>query len=162
MKISANFHKKIPVPGIEYGSQGYSCEIEIEPPPEVQQDRDKLRTYVERLFAECRSRVEDQLARIPSRSEERSPPPRRPQSRHRPMRGPNGRENGNDRSERRNGNFATPKQLNYLRAIAQQQGLGYQGLQDMARNEFGTDDVLHLSKRQASQLIDELRPNEPE
>ena len=35
MKITVSMNKKTPIEGIEYGSQGYACEIEIEPPAEV-------------------------------------------------------------------------------------------------------------------------------
>ena len=46
MKIATTFHKKVPVPGIDYASQGYHCTIEVEPPPDVQKDREKLRTSI--------------------------------------------------------------------------------------------------------------------
>ncbi len=62
MKISTTFHKKVPVPGIEYGSQGVGCEITVEPPLEIREDREKLRRYVQALFRECRERVEHELA----------------------------------------------------------------------------------------------------
>ena len=40
--------------------------------------------------------------------------------------------------------------------LANAAGIGYRGLDDLARNEFGKD-VRDLTKREASALIDELR-----
>ncbi len=172
MKITANFHKKVPVPGIEYGSQGYSCEIEIEPPPEVQQDKGKLRGYVERLFDECRARVEDQLSQLTvAGASDRLPQngttqcghrpdvdSRRTRSNFRPHNGDGRGRNGHDGNGQAGGSSeASPKQLNYLRSLANADGMGYRGLANMAMSAFGKE-VLHLSKAEASQLIEELKP----
>ena len=76
MKVAVTFTKKVPTPE-EYSSQGYHLTIETEPPREVAQDREKLRGYVEQMFAECRARVDDQVARgRPARAEARPAPVR--------------------------------------------------------------------------------------
>ena len=56
-------------------------------------------------------------------------------------------------------NVASTKQLNFLKALALQGGMGYQGLEDLAQREYGKD-VLHLTKKEASALIDALRTTE--
>ena len=52
MKISTSFSKKIPGEE-EYSSLGSHLQIEVEPPLEVQEDKQKLRRYVQALFQEC-------------------------------------------------------------------------------------------------------------
>ncbi len=154
MKVSATFHKKVPVPGIEYASQGFHCTLEAEPPPEIKGDREKLRRYVQSLFQECRDRVEQQLEQVHVAA-----------SPHRAHEG-NGAQSGREHFARnghaRNGTNGTapapasPKQINYLRALSQQVGLGYVGLDDLVRQRFGKD-LGSLRKSEASRLIDELR-----
>ena len=61
MKVSAHYSAKRPSTE-EYSSDGWSLTLEAEPPHEIQQDRDKLRRYVQALFQECRERVEEELA----------------------------------------------------------------------------------------------------
>lgn len=64
MKVCATFHKKVPVQGMSYASQGFQLTMEAEVPQKVGQDASKLRAYVHRLFAECRARVEDELETV--------------------------------------------------------------------------------------------------
>ena len=163
MIISANYHKKQPVEGVEYASEGYHLTIEIEPPAEVQDDRDKLRSYVERLFSECRARVEAELAQTTSTTDEKPAPRNRAQTRHRPMRGPSGRSNANSRSNgdgRQNGSLCSPKQANYIRSLGTQAGFTYDDLGYMAEEAFGKRDLRSLTKKEASAMIDDLRNGE--
>ena len=149
MKVATTFHKKVPVPGVDYASQGFHLTIEAEPPPEVQQDRERLRSYVSRLFDECRARVEHELEQATgTRSED--PSANGNVRRHR------GRPSSNGDNGSRSGNTASPKQINFIRSLANEANLGYGGLRDLAHDRFGKD-VRRLSKREASQLIDELR-----
>lgn len=172
MKVIANYHKKQPVAGVEYASEGYHLTLEVDPPQEVQQDREKLRGYVERLFDECRARVEDQLSqqaspepanRLPeNRASQREPrhgvSSRRTRSNFRPHNGNGRSRNGHGGNGQGDGSSeASPKQLNYLRSLANAEGMGYRGLADMAQSMFGKE-VLRLSKAEASQLIEELKP----
>ena len=150
MKITTTFHKKVPGPE-EFSSLGYHIALEAEPPLEIQQDRELLADYARRLFAECRQRVEDELAREPRdrRLERRNGSsrfPGRPSS--------NGRQNGRRGASK--GATASPKQVNYLRALANETGIGYRGLDDLAQDRF-TKDLRDLTMREASKLIDELR-----
>lgn len=149
VKIVAMHSLKLPHPdpSIEFGSIGASVSIEGTPPESM--SREQLADYTRALLEEARVRTEEHLAKHGGQS---APPPTSsaPATPHRPMRGPNGRTNGN-------GSYASAKQLSYLRALAKEQQLGYAGLQELAQREFGTADVLHLSRRQASSLIDRLR-----
>lgn len=157
MKLTAHYAAKVPG-SQEYSSHGWSLTLEAEPPAEIQQDRDRLAEYARRLFAECRARVEDEIAQErregPQGRPERSNGNGRPQSRSHPNGRQNGRHERSDASS--NGSTASPKQVNFLRSLANETGLGYGGLDDLAHDEFGK--VLRdLTKREASQLIERLR-----
>ena len=150
VKIVATHSLKLPHPdpAIEFGSIGASVSIEGTPPESM--SREQLADYTRALLAEARERAEEHLARrsvqgsLPPASEPAPPA----NGQHRAMGGPNGRSNGS---------LASSKQLNYLRALAAEQRIGYAGLRELAQQEFGAADVLHLTRRQASTLIDRLR-----
>lgn len=162
MKVAVTFTKKSPGPE-EYSSQGYHLTIETEPPAEIAQDREKLRLYVEELFAETKARVEDQVAASrpnPVRDERRPlvtttsrQAPGRFASRARTAEPTNGNGHaGNGGTE-----LASPKQLNFVRALGQQAGLSYGQVSALAEETFGKKDLRTLTKKEASVLIDELR-----
>ena len=166
MKIACTFTKKSPGPE-EYSSQGFHLTIESEPPAEIAQDREKLRLYVEELFAECRARVDDQVAA--ARPSPVSEEPRRTVgalSRRAPgrtaLRATTRREPapapaGNGHAANGTTELASPKQVNYLRSLASQAGLSYGQVSALAEENFGKKDLRELTKREASILIDELR-----
>ena len=155
VKICAHYAAKVPG-SQEYSSHGWSLTIEAEPPSDIREDRDKLAEYSRRLFAEVRARVEDEIANLVPKSRSRA---RTNGAAHR-----NDRSNGFPRNGHANGrsgrngssSTASPKQVNFLRSLANAAGIGYRGLDDLARNEFGKD-VRDLTKKEASALIDELR-----
>ncbi|MCC7138124.1 MAG: hypothetical protein IT460_06795 [Planctomycetes bacterium] len=63
MKINVNYARRA---GREsHGSENLSLAIETEPPPEVAQDREKLRAHVEHLFEEAKTRVEVDVGAVP-------------------------------------------------------------------------------------------------
>ncbi len=83
--------------------------------------------------------------RAPARFSSRTAPAAPPQ-----------REPGDDGHEG-NGQSASPKQINFLRSLGQQGGLSYGQLSALAEETYGVKDLRALTKRQASQLIDQLR-----
>lgn len=158
MKVTANYHKKQPVAGVEYASEGYHLTLEVEPPPEIQRDRDKLRRYVETLFAECRTRVEEQLDHGQASTSPQPRPRTHPQARHRAMRRPGdekhqGGYGGNGRSRPQ----ASLKQINFIRSLSREAGLSDEDLAYLAEDLCRTRDLRSLSKRDASVLIEELQ-----
>ncbi len=159
MRISVQFQRKVRGQE-EFTSNSFHVGIESEPPAEVAQDRSKLKAYVEELFRECRARVDDQVGQA---SPKAAPAPRAEERT--PRAAPTGRRPPPARASRAapstNGNgesgLATAKQLNFLRSLGQQGGLSYGQLSALAEETFGTRDLRDLSKKQASELIDQLR-----
>ena len=164
MKVHVNYARKA---GREnYGSENFSLALETEPPPDVASDREKLRGYIEALFAECKARVEDQVVE----AGEREPAPERTQSRAAPVpvprrapprvvRGgvpPGGRSAPHSTPHADDG-LASPKQVNYLRSLGSQNGLSYGQVAALAEETFGKRDLRELTKKEASSLIDQLR-----
>lgn len=153
MRVSVTYTKKVPIPGVEYASHGHHLTIEVEPPPEIQEDRDRLRKYLSALFSETRERVDEALE-ISSNDRE-------------PIRPAGGGHRASGGSQRRsarpqNGRApeASPKQINYLRSLASNSGMSYRDLEVFAHDQCGVSRVQDLTKRQASDLIDRLRPNQ--
>lgn len=156
MKLTATYHRKQAIEGVPFSSHGFHLAIEAEPPPEIREDRQKLAEYARRLFAECRSRVEAELSGTGD-----PPAPRARPSNSSDRGGPRSLRNGRSRRGPVNGHTsgtrASLKQVNYLRALSTEAGLSYDDLADLASDLVGKADVRALTKREASQLIDELR-----
>ncbi|MCC6132811.1 MAG: hypothetical protein IT186_23020, partial [Acidobacteria bacterium] len=122
--------------------------------------------YVEALFAECKARVEDQIAA----AGEREPAPARSTSRAAPVPAPrrapiravrgsvpqNGRTAPHSAPPNEDG-LASPKQLNYLRSLGSQNGMSYGQVAALAEETFGKRELRELTKKEASSLIDQLR-----
>ena len=63
--------------------------------------------------------------------------------------------------EQRQGNsqgIATPKQISFLVSLGARNKLTFADLQKIAQERFQAEDVYRLSKQQASEMIDELKP----
>jgi hypothetical protein len=61
--------------------------------------------------------------------------------------------------EQRQGNSqATPKQISFLVSLGSRNKLTFADLQKIAQERFAAEDLYRLDKSQASQLIDELKP----
>jgi hypothetical protein len=173
VKINVNYARKA---GREnYGSENFSLAIETEPPPEIAQDREKLRGYVEALFDEVKARVEDQIVAAgerepaPERSatdvsdtgSRRAPPPRPPvRSMRRPV--PNGNGHANGTSNGRgapNGEGVSLKQIGYMRSLARDAHLSNDQLALLCEEATGKSDIRSLTKREASGVIETLKAN---
>lgn len=165
MRVTVQYGLK--VPGDEdYSSRQHSVAIELEPPPEVAQDKEKLAAYLASITAEVRARVE---AEIGVRGTRTAPPPRPLRasatsvSRSVPGRAaprsmaPAARREPGDDSHESNGQSASPKQVNFLRSLGQQKNLSYGQVSALAEETFGKRDLRDLTKKEASALIDQLR-----
>ena len=153
--IKTGAPKKVPIPGLEFASQGFSCEIQVEPPPDIREDRAKLKRYVEALFDECGQRVQDQVEQASS-SPASPTNAQRKRRHHRPMteQSPRQRGNGSLRGQ------ASPKQVNFIRSLGSQAGFSHDDLAYMAEEAFGKRDLRSLTKKEASALIDNLQSGE--
>ena len=152
MKLAITHSKK--VPGAEdYSSEGFSCSLELEVPDREVQDPQTLRAYLGQLYDEARQAVEEQVRSVPRRN---GTPASQPT-------GIFGRQ-GNDPNGSRpatGGNgpqTATSKQVNYLISLGARNKLDFPTLQRIARERFQVEDLYRLTKGQASQLIDEMKP----
>ena len=169
MRVNVNYARKLGMSN--YGSENFSLAIETDAPPEVAQDKDRLRAYVQALFDEVKARVEDQVvaagerepapertaSEAPDTSSRRAPPPR---GNVRPMRRPspngNGHSNGNSRAAP-NGDGVSLKQIGYMRSLARDAGYTNDQLSLLCEEATGKNDIRSLSKREASSVIETLR-----
>jgi hypothetical protein len=163
MKVHCVYGRKVGREG--YGSETFSVSIESEPPAEVAQDRERLRKYMEEVFADAKARVEDQVVlageREPSGPGTASPSSRRPPvgATVRPIRRPVP-QRPLSRGPSANGaktEGASLKQVNYPRSLARDAGYSNDQLSLMAEEATGKTDLRQLTKREASELIDSLR-----
>ena len=58
---------------------------------------------------------------------------------------------------RRNG-VATPKQISFLVSLGARNKITFADLQKIAQERFAAEDIYRISKQQASELIDSLKP----
>ena len=186
LKLHAGVSKKVGLPG--FSSASASCTIEAELDSSLLQDREGFQTVVQRAYQSCEKAVEDQIARllvqgnptpnspvcVPDVSEHpqttngrqtRSQSPSRasqpvPQEvievRTSPaISGTRITTTSNSLSSPRP---ATASQVKAIRAIAARRKIDLVGL---LRDKFGLTTADELGIRQASNLIDELKGDEP-
>lgn len=142
LRISANLAKRVPIPGVEYSSQQFSCGLEVE--AAANETPEAIRDRIRRVFELLRQEVDQQVRSASGQT-------------------PSG-DNGNGNSDRRNsrprtsnGNGrrvpATKAQAKALYAICKDRGLDL----DEALATYRVTDASELSVKEASQLIDHLK-----
>jgi hypothetical protein len=182
MRITVQHALKVPAEE-EYSSRQHSVAMELDVPADiVAQGKDAIREYVAKVTTEVRSYVEEALNSARVEAQEREPAPRpeaparspgpstrsaphgRTAPRTPPAGGPARRAPVHSRAGRMNGNGngegASLKQVNYLRSLASQAGYSDGQLGHLAQEVVGHGDLNALTKREASQLIDQLRAGE--
>jgi len=170
LKVNVNYARKLGLSN--YGSENFSLAIETEPPPEVAQDKDRLRAYVEALFGEVKARVEDQVVAAGEREpvqqaapetsvsdSRRAPPP--PRGNVRPLRRPSPNGNGHSGNGRGapNGDSVSLRQIGYMRSLARDAGYSNDQLSLLCEEATGKSDIRSLTKREASSVIETLKSN---
>ena len=140
LTLNASYSKKVPGEQ-EFSSQGYLCSVELElsdslAPRELQQ-------RIHDTFALVKESVEDELRR-------NAPPGRNGYA------GPR-----LEISQGRNGGTGEPpasnRQLHFITSLASERGVSLHELNAQAAARFSVNDIYGLTKRQASQLVDELK-----
>jgi hypothetical protein len=170
LKLHAGVSRKVGLPG--YSSASASCTIEAELDSSLLQDHEGFQVVVQRAYASCEKAVEDQIARLthddPSdASQLHAQPQEVVEVRTSPA--INGARITTNRAELLTTNIAafrdapsprpaTASQVKALRAIAARRKIDLVGL---LRERFGLTTADELGIRQASNLIDELKSDEP-
>jgi hypothetical protein len=149
VRLSTSFTKKVPAEE-DYSSVGVGATIEIDVPDETARDTETLRSYLAELYSEAKQAVEQQLASVPRRNGNNQPAAQASGLFNRPNNPPEQR--GNSQG------VATPKQISFLVSLGARNKLTFADLQRIAQERFAAEDLYRLSKSQASELIDSLKP----
>jgi hypothetical protein len=166
LKLHAGVSKKVGLPG--FSSASASCTIEAELDSSLLQDREGFQIVVQRAYQSCEQAVQDQIARLTSDGpNDASQPQEVLEVRTSPaIRGVTVTANGAETRATNRAVFrdapsprpATASQVKAIRAIAARRKIDLVG---MLRERFGLTTADELGIRQASNLIDELKGDEP-
>jgi hypothetical protein len=170
LKLHAGVSKKVGLPG--FSSASASCTIEAELDSSLLQDRAGFQTVVQRAYASCEQAVQDQIARLTHDGQsEASQSQTQPQevievrtspaisgARITTNRADAGMTNRAAFRDAASPRPATASQVKAIRAIAARRKIDLVGL---LRERFGLTTADELGIRQASNLIDELKSDEP-
>ena len=170
LKLHAGVSKKVGLPG--FSSASASCTIEAELDSSLLQDREGFQLVVQRAYQSCEQAVQDQIARLTNDgTDESSQTNTQPQEVIEVRTGPaiRGVTVATNSTETRATNRAvfrdapsprpaTASQVKAIRAIAARRKIDLVG---MLRERFGLQTADELGIRQASNLIDELKGDEP-
>ena len=142
LKLNASYSKKVPADA-QYSSQSYHASIEVELSDGLSPE--ELQARIHETFQLVRDSVEAELHgndQVPAHDRHTSAPttdwPAQPASPH----------TGNG--------AATGKQINYLKALAARRGIDIGKLEDQVRTEYGVDDIHSITRKQASDLIEQF------
>ena len=161
LKLHAGVSKKVGLPG--FSSASASCTIEAELDSTLLQDHEGFQVVVQRAYQSCEKAVQDQIARLTSDDQPET-------SQHQPPEivevrtAPNitgasvNRIPTNQFTNQPSPRPATASQVKAIRAIAARRKIDLVGL---LRERFGLTTADELGIRQASNLIDELKGDEP-
>ena len=154
LKLNVGTNRKIGQP--DFGSAGASCTLELELDTGLFQDLDGLQQVVKRAYAACNQAVHDELARIAGDTGKNTQPQEVIEVLTNPaFSGPRITTTNNRLPSPRP---ATASQIRALRAICSRRKIDLMGL---LRERFGLTTADELGIRQASNLIDELKSDEP-
>jgi hypothetical protein len=170
LKLHAGVSKKVGLPG--FSSASASCTIEAELDSSLLQDHEGFQVVVQRAYQSCEKAVQDQIARLTSDDQTCVQPQEVIEVRTSPaISGAHITTNGaaTNSAELRATNRAafrdapsprpaTASQVKAIRAIAARRKIDLVGL---LRERFGLTTADELGIRQASNLIDELKGDEP-
>ena len=158
LKLHAGVSKKVGLPG--FSSASASCTIEAELDSSLLQDHEGFQVVVQRAYQSCEKAVEDQIARLTSETHDANQPQEVVEVRTSPAisgvsvnRLP-AAQFANQPSPRP----ATASQVRAIRAICARRKIE---LLSLLRDRFGLTTADELGIRQASNLIDELKSDEP-
>ena len=159
LKLHAGVSKKVGLPG--FSSASASCTIEAELDSSLLQDHEGFQVVVQRAYQSCEKAVQDQITRLTSEGQhETNQPPEIVEVRTAPtITGASvNRLSAPQFTNQPSPRPATASQVKAIRAIAARRKIDLVGL---LREKFGLTTADELGIRQASNLIDELKSDEP-
>ena len=159
LKLHAGVSKKVGLPG--FSSASASCTIEAELDSTLLNDIEGFQIVVQRAYQSCEKAVQDQIARLTNESQsEPSQPQEVVEVRTSPaIQGASvNRLPAAQFTSQPSPRPATASQVKAIRAIAARRKIDLVGL---LRERFGLTTADELGIRQASNLIDELKSDEP-
>ena len=159
LKLHAGVSKKVGLPG--FSSASASCTIEAELDSTLLQDHEGFQIVVQRAYASCEKAVQDQINRLTSDSTDNLNQPQEiVEVRTAPaIQGASvNRIPTNQFTNQPSPRPATASQVKAIRAIAARRKIDLVGL---LRDKFGLTTADELGIRQASNLIDEMKGDEP-
>ncbi len=130
IKAIISYSKKIPVPEADFSSQGYSLSLETEVPDT---EPNAIRAKLHSTFELVKAAVEEELSGH-SPTTAAAAPAKEP-----------------TKSEQ-----ASNRQVKYLTDLAQQKGIPIAQLNQQIRTQFSVGGLYDLTRKQASELLDEL------
>jgi hypothetical protein len=165
LKLHAGVSKKVGLPG--FSSASASCTIEAELDSSLLQDHEGFQIVVQRAYQSCEQAVQDQITRLTKDGDSEPQPQEVVEVRTSPaISGARITTNRADTQVTNRAVFrdtpsprpATASQVKAIRAIAARRKIDLVGL---LRDRFGLNTADELGIRQASNLIDELKGDEP-
>ena len=161
LKLHAGVSKKVGLPG--FSSASASCTIEAELDSSLLQDHEGFQIVVQRAYQSCEKAVQDQITRLTSDDQPeptQHQPPEIVEVRTAPtVSGASvNRLSAPQFTNQPSPRPATTSQVRALRAICARRKIDLVGL---LREKFGLTTADELGIRQASNLIDELKSDEP-
>ena len=165
LRLNVGTNRKIGQP--DYGSAGASCNLELELDTALFQDLDGLQQVVRRAYAACNQAVNDELAQLNGDTHDIAQPQEVVEVRTSPaISGARITTNGADTYPTNRAVFrdqpsprpATASQVRAIRAICARRKID---LVSLLRDRYGLTTADELGIRQASNLIDELKSEDP-
>ena len=163
LKLHAGVSKKVGLPG--FSSASASCHIEAELDSSLLNDTEGFQIVVQRAYQSCEQAVQDQIARLTSEDQhDASQPHAQPQEVIEIRTSPTihgasvNRLSAAQFPNQPSPRPATASQVRAIRAICSRRKIDLVGL---LRERFGLTTADELGIRQASNLIDELKSDEP-
>jgi hypothetical protein len=160
LKLHAGVSKKVGLPG--FSSASASCTIEAELDSTLLNDTEGFQVVVQRAYQSCEKAVQDQIARLTSDTQDSSQPQPQEVVEVRTSPAISGasvnRLPAAQFTNQPSPRPATASQVKAIRAIAARRKIDLVGL---LRERFGLTTADELGIRQASNLIDELKSDEP-
>ncbi len=162
LKLHAGISRKVGLPG--FSSASASCHIEAELDSTLLNDHEGFQIVVQRAYQSCEQAVEDQITRLTSDSQHEPAQAEVTEIRMSPSingaRITNGTHHAHQAQlpNKPSPRPATTSQVKAIRAICARRRID---LLNLLRDRFGLTTADELGIRQASNLIDELKNDEP-